>query len=201
MRLRDALDLCSEEHAHEWVDVPGGMDGRPATTFVAGIFDPGADEPLTRPLAGHSLAVYEPDARLSLVWPVPEDDEPNRRSRREDGLPEWAENDRQEWKSAHPGWAVILLCGAPIWQDLVWYLDWGSGIGGYVPHFSPVYGESAPGQAALEGWKTTKWAIGLVYLINSFSHTASEFYGFEPTSRLVPSPSPIHPVDEARRDY
>ena len=83
--------------------------------MVAGAFDSGA----TRPLTGHSLAVYEPDARLSLAWPVPDEPEAERPNRDEQGVPEWAEQDSYEWKSARDGWAVILLNGSPIWQALV----------------------------------------------------------------------------------
>jgi len=84
------------------------------------------NEPATRPLAGHTIAVYEPDARLSMVWPVPEDDDWLDRSR-DDGIPEWAETDGHEWKHVRTGHVVVLLGGAPIWQERVWYLDWGSG--------------------------------------------------------------------------
>ena len=70
--LREALDRCSPDHAHEWVPLSSGQFGRPATSMLAGIYDPGFKEPAVRPLEGHSIAVYEPDAALSLVWPVDE---------------------------------------------------------------------------------------------------------------------------------
>jgi hypothetical protein len=37
--------------------------------MVAAMFEPGSEEPATRALAGHSIAVYEPDPRLTMVWP------------------------------------------------------------------------------------------------------------------------------------
>src|SRR4051794_36858358 len=134
MKLREALDLCSGGSAHDWVEVPGPW-GRPATAMLAGMFDPGGADSVPRPLMGHSLAVYESDARLSLVWPVPEDDEP--KDLRGDAQPEWAQDDPHTWKVVRPGWGVVLLNGAPIWQTPMYYLDWGSGIGGYVARFSP----------------------------------------------------------------
>jgi hypothetical protein len=51
MRLRDALDLCADAHSDDWVEIPAGSFGRPATTMVAGLFDPGMTEAQTRPLA------------------------------------------------------------------------------------------------------------------------------------------------------
>jgi hypothetical protein len=198
VKLREALDLCSHEHAHEWVIIPGAQHGRPATTMLAGLFDAGAQEPRVRPLAGHSIAVYEPDARLSMVWTVPDEDEENRRSPREP-VPEWAENDDQEWRSARDGWVVILLGGSPIWQTLIWYIDWGSGIGGYVPDFEPRFGDTfEEGGPKLEGWDVSSWAAALARLLNDFSHTGSDFARLDPTPRLVPSPSKLHPVDLAR---
>jgi hypothetical protein len=197
MRLRHALDLCTDTHSDDWVKMPSAQSGRPATAMLAGVFDPGAKEPDMRPLAGHSIAVYDPDARLSLVWPMPEayDDE----RRRADGWkPEWAETDSYDWKHARDGWAVILLGGAPIWQERVWYLDWGSGIGGYVPDFEPVFAErDAGGPPELERWEVTQWAAALARLINSFS-APSDWPSFDPTTRVAPSPSPVHPVDAVR---
>jgi|GEM_PF-3216580 hypothetical protein len=201
MRLRDALDLCTDDHAHEWVEMPSDGWGKPATLMLPAMFDPGvADDPRTRPLTGDHLAVYEPDARLSLVWPVPADDD--HIHSRDRNPPEWTENDAHTWKNVRPGWAVVLLHGAPIWQDLIWYLDWGSGIGGWVPHFSPVFGEDDENRVpTLAGWKTDQWSIKLVGLINSFSHTWREFANVEPTARLVPNPSTVHPVDAARPEF
>lgn len=126
MRLREALDRCTAEHVDDWVEIPGS---RPATLMVAAMFDPGAEDARTRALFGHSIAVYEPDPHLTMVWPVPEDDD-DRIGRRDQRLPEFAQKDSREWKSARPSWVVILFNGSPVWQDLLWYLDWGSGIGG-----------------------------------------------------------------------
>jgi hypothetical protein len=200
MNLRDALNLCQAKHSDDWTRMPGGQNGRPATAIVAGLFDPGSEEPAMRPLAGHSFAVYEQDARLSLVWPVPEDDDYLGRAG-ERFVPEWAEQDTHEWKNARPGWAVVLLGGAPIWQDLFWYLDWGSGVGGYVPDYQPVFADSDPGEAPeLERWETSTWAVGLAGLLNVFS-ASGEWYTVDPTARVDPSPSPIHPIDAQRSGY
>ena len=170
--------------------VPGD---RPATAMLAGLFDAGADDSRTRPLVGEHLAVDEPDARLSLVWQVPEDDEGDRRSRGE--LPAWAEEDPDDWDHAERGYAVVLLSGSPIWQEPVWYLDWGTGVGGYVANFQPVYGPREPGSpASVEGWTTSKWAIGLARLINDLLSN-TDFRELDPTSRIVPEPSPAHPVE------
>ena len=196
MRLRDALDLCTDAHMDDWITMPGGGRGRPATAMVAGMFDPGMTEPNTRPLAGHTIAVYEPDARLSLVWPLPEDDDER------SGLPEWAEDDVHSWKSARHGWTVVLLDGTPIWQEPMWYLGWGSGVGGYVPDFEPRFGdydeEVGGGVRKLDGWDASTWSIALANLINSFSHTAGEFGNVDPTLNLVPSPLTLHPIDARR---
>jgi hypothetical protein len=173
------------------VEIPGE---RPATAMVAGLFDPGAAEPRTRPLAGHSIAVYEPDARLSIVWPVPDEDEAERQGG-ERFLPEWTEQDSHDWKHAHPGWAVILLSESPIWQALLWYFDWGSGVGGYVSDLQPVFdGEDADGKPAIERWETSAWAVGLARLINSFSATG-DWDRFDPTPRLVRSPAGLDPTE------
>lgn len=99
MSLRDLLDLCQNKHSDDWVLVPGN---RPATTMLAGLFDPGMkDEAKTRPLAGHSIAVYEPDPQLSMVWPIPEEPEAERPDRLERFIPEWAEKDGHGWKNAN----------------------------------------------------------------------------------------------------
>lgn len=199
MNLREALDLCTDAHSDAWVRLYGAQSARPATAMVAGLFDPGTKEPRMRPLVGHTMAVYEPDARLSLVWTVPDDDEEV--ERRADWKPEWTENDTHEWKHARGGWVVVLLGGAPIWQELVWYLDWGSGVGGYVPNFQARFGDrDAEGTPQIEGWETSAWAVGLARLINAFSATG-DFISFDPTPRLVPSPSPVHPVGAARGGY
>jgi hypothetical protein len=198
MDLHETLNLCQGDRSHEWVEIPGDF-GRPATAMVAGVFDAGMEEASMRPLAGHSLAVYEPDPRLSLVWPVPDEPEAERRR---DGLgtvlPEWVEQDTHDWKHARPGWAVVLLCGSPIWQELVWYLDWGSGIGGYTANIQPVFGDSdEDGTPQIARWETTTWAVGLADLISQFS-VATDFFKFDPTNRLVPKPSNVHPIDAER---
>lgn len=125
MDLRAALDIASDLHSDDWVKVPGGTFGRPATAILAAMFDPGvADDPRTRALTGHSLIVYAPDPRLSIVWPVPEDDD-YLGAPRDAVMPDWAEEDDHNWKHARGGWAVIFLGGAPVWQEFLWYLDWG----------------------------------------------------------------------------
>lgn len=199
MRLREALDLCTLRHLDDWVRIPGE---RPATAMVAAMFDPGvADDPRTRPLVGHSLAVYDSDPRLSLVWLVPEDDD-HVGARRESWVPEWAEQETFEWKNARSGFAVVLLGGAPIWQERLLYLDWGSGVGGYVADFSPRFGDYdeavGGGVRRIDGWEASAWSVGLAGLINSFSTIAREFANVDPTARVVPSPSTVHPVDAER---
>ncbi len=191
------LDLCTDELGDDWVRIPG--DG-PATAIVAGMHDPGGNEPRTRPLVGHTIAVYEPDPSLSMVWPVPDEDPVEAWHRnRESGLPEWAENDSDEWKSARPGWVVILRSGSPIWQARVWYLDWGSGAGGYVSDFQPLFSDNLVGpRPELLGWETSTWAVGLARLINTFSATGQFVETFDPTDRLCPEPIKIHPVDAER---
>lgn len=193
MRLRDALDRCTADHASDWVEIPGD---RPATLMVAAMFDPGAEDVRTRALAGDSIAVYEPDPRLTIVWPVPEDDDDFPRMRRRKELPEFAEEDEQEWKNARPGWVVILLNGSPIWQELLWYLDWGSGMGGYVAGFQGVFSDGDDGPTRT-GWTTSTWEIGLAGLVNSMS-TTHEWRDLDPTYRLVPAPSTLHPIDAQR---
>jgi hypothetical protein len=191
MRLREALSLCTDEHLDDWVRVPGA---RPATSMLGGLFDPGAAEPQLRPLVGDRVIVYEPDPRLAIVWMVPEDDDETRHGERR--LPEWAENDSADWNHARFGWAVIVLSGAPIWQAPVWYLDWGSGIGGYVPFFRPVFSDGKLGEDRLKRWEASTWDVGFARLLDSFEG-AGGLGPHDPTGRICPKPSPVHPVDEA----
>lgn len=201
MNLREALDRCTDAHFDDWIRMPGGQSCRPATSIVAGSFDPGMlSGAETRPLAGHSMAVYEPDPSLSLVWPVPEDDR-DLELPRERFVPEWAETDSQTWKSAKSGFVVVLLSGAPIWQARLWNIDWGSGIDGFVPDFTQKFDEleidpeSSPPPAR---WTIDKWSIGLASLINGFSHLGGEFAALDPTTRIVEVPEEIHPIDRVR---
>lgn len=153
MILRELLDLCQDTHSSDWADI----GGRPATTMVAGVFDPGMKDAATRTLEGHSMVVYEPNPCLALTWPVPEDPEAERPDRLERHQPEWAEQDSKDWKSARGGYAVVIYCGAPIWQTYLYYLDWGSGVGGYVPSFNPVFAEDrVDGVPQIERWETTR---------------------------------------------
>jgi hypothetical protein len=90
---------------------------------------------------------------------------------------------------------VILLGGAPVWQAPVWYLDWGSGIGGYVPYIEAVFGDDlVDGERPEVGWDVSQWAVGMARLINAFG-APREWYAHDPTSRLVPKPGQLHPVD------
>lgn len=193
MSLRDLLDLCQEKHSDDWVLMPGS---RPATAMLAGVFDAGTrDEARTRPLDGHSIAVYEPDPQLSMVWPVPDEPEAERSNRLERFIPEWAEQDGHGWKNAWQSYAVVLLGGAPVWQEPVWYLDWGSGVGGYVPNFEGVFGdEYVDDERPVVEWTTSEWAVGLARLINSFDGR-HEWQAHDPTARLVPEPERLHPID------
>ena len=197
MNLRDLLERCTADNMDDWVEIPGS---RPATLMLAAMFDPGAEDSRTRALFGHSIAVFEPDPRLTMVWPVPEDDEDFLRLGRRGELPEFAEQDSQEWKSASPSWVVILFNGSPVWQALLWYLEWGAGIGGYVANFQPVFDEDDDeGAPTRTGWETTTWAIGLAGLVNSMSNTY-QWHSFDPSARLVPKPSTLNPVDAQRTD-
>jgi len=87
MHLREALDLCSVNHAGDWVWLAGE---RLATAMAIGLVD--SEQPRTTILAPHSLAVYEPDARLSLAWPIPDEEPPGAQ-----GEPEWLTEDGHEW--------------------------------------------------------------------------------------------------------
>jgi hypothetical protein len=168
--------------------------------MIAGLFDPGSAEAGMSALTPGALAVYEPDASLSLAWGVPEDDDSSRCVG--DDLPEWLVTDSHEWGSATRGWAVVLLNGSPIWQTPIWYIDWGSGIGGHVAGFSPQFKDYNPDDAedrGSVGWRASQWATDLAALIESFSPTAGQFASFNPTARLVPYPSRLHPVDAAQR--
>ena len=163
--------------------------------MLAGLVDPGGDEPRTHVLAGHTIATYEPDARLSLVWPVPERDDDETA---EQPLPEWAEEDGDQWGGASLGTVVVLLNGSPIWQERVWYLDWGSGVGGYVANFQPRFADDHEGGTPTrDGWDASAWSIGLARLLNAVSG-AGDFDRYEPTDRLIPEPTSLHPVDAAR---
>jgi hypothetical protein len=196
MNLRELLDAAQWNHADDWVLIPGN---RPATAMVAGVFDAGSKEAQTRPLAGHSIAIYEPNPALSMVWPVPEDDEEADR-RRQPFHPEWDQGKR--FKNVRSGHAVLMLGGAPVWQTLVWYLDWGSGIGGYVADFSAIFDRDAMEQPApIVGWEASSWDIGLAGLINSFAHTAHEWIVQDPTDNVVTKRSDVHPIAVTRGAY
>jgi hypothetical protein len=164
--------------------------------MLAGIFDPGMANARTRPLAGHSIAVYEPDPQVSMVWPVPDEVEVERPRRTERILPEWAEQDGHGWKSASLSYVVVLLSGTPVWQEPVWYLDWGASIGGYVPNIEAVFGDDhVDGENPVVGWSASSWAVSLARLINnSFGH-GHDWPTLDPTLRLVSEPDPLHPVD------
>ncbi|HEX3240301.1 MAG TPA: hypothetical protein VHR18_09220 [Solirubrobacterales bacterium] len=193
MSLRELLDVCQASRSDNWIRVPGG---RPATAMLAAVFDPGMEEPRMRTMEGHSIAVFEPDPRLSMVWSIADEPEAERQpaERFERFIPEWLGQDDHEWKSARDSYVVVLLGGSPIWQERIWYLDWGSGVGGFVPDIQPVFGPLEEGVPSIERWETTKWHVGLARLISSFEATG-DWYSFEPTERIVPEPSGIHPVD------
>jgi hypothetical protein len=163
--------------------------------MLATFFDPGvAGEPRTRPLTGHSIAVFEPDPRLCMLWPVAEDDD--HLGRYERSLPEWAAD--RHFKSGEARWSVIMLGGAPVWQSRLWYLDWGSGIGGYVADFSPQFARDAHVfEPVLEGWRTSEWAVAHAGLINAFS-PSREWDSLDPTFQIDPQPSQLRPIDAMR---
>ncbi len=168
--------------------------------MIPAMFEPGAEEPATRAITGHSIAVYEPDPRLTIVWPLREDDDHMTRDsrRQERDLPEFAGDDSQEFKSGCLGWVVILFAGSPVWQEAQWYLDWGSGIGGYVADIQPDFGHDADlSRPTRVGWKTSAWAIALADLVNSLAGSY-DWGSFDPTHRLVPKPSTLHPIDAQR---
>jgi hypothetical protein len=201
MNLRQLLDICQVGHADDWVLIPGN---RPATAMMAGVFDPGFEDARTRPLAGHSIAVYEPNPAVSMVWPIPEDDaETERRSGHAEGFRfEWDE-ERKRFKNVRAGYVVIALGGAPVWQTLIWYLDWGSGIGGYIANFSPIFDENLTPEhpEAVTGWEASAWEIRLAGLVNSFSHTARDWAVQDPTDKVVTRRLEAHPLDLAREGY
>jgi hypothetical protein len=197
MSLRELLDLCQDTHSDDWVLMPGN---RPATAMLAGVFDPGIkDEARTRTLMGHSIAVYEPDPKLSMVWPMPEEPEAERPERFERGLPDWA--DSEKFKGARLNYAVILLGGAPVWQEAVWYLDWGSAVGGYVPYIEPKFSDEYEGHERPQtGWQVSLWAVKLARLMNTFEGTHL-WHPHDPTMRLVPEPDKLHPIDARRAGH
>jgi hypothetical protein len=166
--------------------------------MLAGHFDPGPEDMRVRSLVGHTIAVYEPDASLSLVWPVPEDDEVRARGRHSDDFPQWAADDLA-WDSAHLGYVVVLLSGSPIWQEPLWLLDWGSGTAGYVAAFEPIHSQDrVAGEAPrLEGWEASAWSVGVARLLNELSITG-DFHEVDPTDRIVPERSTLHPIEASR---
>jgi hypothetical protein len=83
----------------------------------------------------------------------------------------------------------------------VWYLDWGSGVGGYVANLEARLGDDdEEGLPKHEGWKASAWSIALAGLLNSFSATG-DWFAFKPTPRLVPQPSSLHPIDAPPARY
>jgi len=133
--LRVLLDLCQEEHAEAWRVMPGG----PADRMVTGLLDvAGSDEPpALAALQPMYRAVYTPDARLGLAWGVPEED---KRDRRDTSPPDWMP---EEWSSAEPLYAIVLLNGCAVWQLVYASVNWGAGITGYLPWPSPHYADRA----------------------------------------------------------
>jgi hypothetical protein len=129
--------------------------------------------------------------------PVPDEAEAEQPNRYERGLPDWAEQDSEEFKSARVAYTVILLGGALVWQEAMWYLDWGSGIGGYVPYIEPKFsGEYEGHERPQTGWQVSLWAVKLARLMNSFEGT-HHWHPHDPTIRLVPEPDKMHPSTPA----
>lgn len=164
--------------------------------MLAAVFDPGMEEPRARTMEGHSIAIYEPDPRVSMVWTIADEPEAERPDRFERSTPEWLEQSSKEWKSVRSNYVVFLLSGAPVWQECIWYLDWGSGVGGFVPDFQPVFGSLEDGVPSIERWETTRWHVGMTRLLSSFEAT-KDWFSLEPTEEIVPEPSTAHPVDPA----
>lgn len=178
MNLNELLERCQVEHAGDWAEVPGE---RPATAMIGGVH-------------GTHLAVYVPNPALSLLWLVPDDLEDGHDNR----LPEWAEEDTNDWR-ASSGYVAVLLNGAPVWQVYASYMTWGAGVGGFVPQIDRALHDGVErGYPASEVWTTTKWEIGLASLLNSIVFVPRDWHSFDPVSRLVSRPVSGNPVDSAR---
>ena len=101
---------------------------------------------------------------------------------------------------SHSGFVVIHFCGAPVWQQKIVYLDWGSGVGGYVPEIEAAIQDGVErGYPQSADWVTSKWAISLVWLLHSLTGTSQEFLSKDPVARLVPHPTTTHPIDQQRQ--
>lgn len=86
-------------------------------------------------------------------------------------------------------WRGAGLAGAGLVPRL------GLRIGGYVPDFRPKFAdERTLATPAFVGWEVRAWEVGLVDLINSLSPTAHEWVRHDPTLRIAPKPTPLHPI-------
>lgn len=159
MDLRALLDLCVDERADDWRVLPAG----PADHMVTGLVDIAAptEPPALAALQPMYRAVYVRDARLGLAWGIPKGDW---RDERETPPPAWMP---EEWNSARPRYAVVLLNGCVVWQILHASVDWGAGISGYLPWPSPRYAQGRPRSGARQiiGWSATSWDAAFARLL------------------------------------
>lgn len=179
MNLRELLSLCQDDHLDDWIEVPYN---RPATAMLSGVVDPGfEDRTDIRPLAGSHLAVYEPTPAVSMIWLVPEEAEVHRGSPVDGVPPEWMEADETGgWngaRSVRSGYVVILLAGAPVWQEPMSYVTWGAAIGGYVPQIErAIHDGTERGYSATAEWVVSAWSVGLASLLGNLSGVAKEWW-------------------------
>jgi hypothetical protein len=199
MNLRKLLDLCQNDHLDDWIEVPYN---RPATAMLSGIVDPSFEDGTDiRPLSGSHLGVYEPDPAVSMLWLVPEEADVHRGSTANEVPPEWMEADETGgWKGAQvvrSGYVLILLSGAPVWQEPMSYVTWGAGIGGYVPQIErPIRDDIERGYSAVAEWVVSAWSVGLASLLSNLTEVPEEWWVHDPVSRLVPEQVHTHPIDQ-----
>lgn len=201
MNLRELLNLCQDDHLDDWIEVPYN---RPATAMLSGVVDPGfEDRTDIRPLAGSHLGIYEPAPTVSMLWLVPEEAEVHRGSTVDGMPPEWMDADETGgWngaRSVRSGYVVILLAGAPVWQEHMSYVTWGAAIGGYVPQIErAIHDGTERGYSATAEWVVSAWSVGLAILLSNLSGVAKEWWAHDPVSRLTPEPVQGHPIDQRR---
>lgn len=170
--------------------MPGGQ---PATAMLAVLFDAGARSPELRSVTGDRIAVYEPDARLSIVWTV---DDECRGDRPQSDPPERV---GEQFKHARDGWAVILFSGSPIWQVPIWVSRlgaWDWRVRARLQARTAATTTRQVGRRSRGGTPQGGSSASRVSSMTSLTRRARATH--DPTLRLVPEPSRLHPVDTER---
>lgn len=166
MRLRDALDLCTDRHSDDWVEVPGE---RPATAMLAGCSirveertgDPTTGGTHDRGLRAGRAAIdgLAGSGGRRLARPV---------SRRRN--PGMGRDGRARVEACANRACSCAARRSPDLAGASLVSRLGLGYGGYVADFQPVFSDQKTGPyPEIERWEASAWAVGLAGLMSVFS--------------------------------